>query len=377
MAEPAGLYVHIPFCQEKCEYCDFYSITKLDQIQQFVDAVLKEIQLRAPNFQDTTFSTIFWGGGTPSLLSHEQISAIWQTLHDHYSIASDGEFSIETNPGTLSPDKLQHIRESGFNRLSMGVQSFNPEELKSLGRIHSVEEVLINFENARTAGFNNINIDLMTAFPGISETSFRHSLDVATGLSPEHISCYTLIFEPNTILYKRMQLGEVSPLSEDEEAKYYLLAADVLGKHGYVQYEVSNFAKGEARTCRHNLIYWRHHPYIGFGPSAHSFYDNRRFSNKRSLMYYIRSLNDGQLPIDFSEELSADDLKFEYIFLNLRLREGVSLKEFQYRFASDLLEEHQQTIERLLADNLLQVQDDHLRLTESGWMIADTVAAHF
>ena len=376
MNPDGGLYIHVPFCYAKCEYCDFYSITLLDQIEDFVEALLREIELRAADFREVTFTTVFFGGGTPSLLSAAQLRRIWEALQANFRIDPQGEFSIESNPGTLDQPKLQAFREAGFNRLSMGVQSFNPQELKFLGRIHSVAEVYNSFENARMAGFSNINIDLMTAFPGITRETFRHSLEAALALESEHISCYTLIFEPGTVFYKRMLRGELSPLGEDEEALYYELAAEVLAKHGYRQYEISNFARGD-HVCRHNLIYWKHRPYLGLGPSAHSFWQNTRFGNKRSLSAYVRHLKKGELAEDFRETLSQDDLMFEYIFLSLRLREGLDLEDFQTRFGQPLYTRHQAAIERLLADNLIELTDHHLRLSRSGWMVADAVAEYF
>lgn len=377
MNPDGGLYIHVPFCHAKCEYCDFYSITLLEQMEDYVEALLREIELRAADFREVTFSTVFFGGGTPSLLSAAQLRHIWEALQANYRIDPRGEFSIESNPGTLDLSKLQTFRELGFNRLSMGVQSFNPQELKFLGRIHSVAEVYNSFENARAAGFRNINIDLMTAFPGISQASFRHSLQEALALESEHISCYTLIFEPGTVFYKRMLRGELNPLAEDEEALYYELAAEVLAAHGYRQYEVSNFARGDQYICRHNLIYWKHRPYLGLGPSAHSFRQNTRFGNKRSLSAYVRQLKSGKLAEDFRETLSQGDLMFEYIFLSLRLREGLDLEDFQARFGQPLHAVHPAAIERLLAENLIELTDRHLRLSRSGWMVADAVAEYF
>lgn len=371
-----GLYIHVPFCHAKCEYCDFYSITLLDQIEDFVQALLIELELRAAEGNGRQFDTIFMGGGTPSLLSPEQMGRIWETLHRHYDISPAGEFSMESNPGTLDAEKLVAFRSLGFNRISMGVQSFNPEELKFLGRIHSVEDVLENFENARRAGFTNINVDLMTAFPGISEASFQHSLETALSLGAEHLSCYTLIFEPGTILYKRMQKGEVHPLKEEEEVRYYELAARVLGAHGYEQYEISNFAQ-PGYICQHNLIYWQHQPYLGFGPSAHSFLDGVRSGNKRSLMAYVKKIREKELPRDFSEKLSEKDLVFEHIFLRLRLKEGLNLAEFRSQFGEDFREVYADVLNRLRSDQLIEENDQFIRLSSRGWLLADAVAAYF
>ncbi|MCB0300642.1 MAG: radical SAM family heme chaperone HemW [Calditrichaeota bacterium] len=375
--EGAGLYVHVPFCEQKCEYCDFYSLTQLDQIEAFTEALLTEMELRAPQFSGVQFSTVFFGGGTPSLLSPAQLTRIWQRMATLFDIHPNAECSIESNPGTLSFEKLQTFRDLGFNRLSMGVQSFNPDELKFLGRIHNVADVLENFANARKAGFRNINIDLMTAFPGISHDSFLRSLAQAKALAPEHIACYTLIFEPGTVFFKRMQRGELTPMAEEDEAGYYELAAEILGEAGYQQYEISNFARETALICRHNLAYWQHRPYLGMGPSAHSFYNNARFSNKRSLAVYLKNLSVRQLAEDFREELTHEQLKFEYIFLNLRLKEGMRFDRFAQQFGSDFRIEFAATIAKLQSEGLIETSDSHLRLSTKGWMLADEVAAYF
>jgi oxygen-independent coproporphyrinogen-3 oxidase len=373
----AGLYVHVPFCEQKCEYCDFYSLTQLEHIEAFTTALLREIELRSPQFAEVTFTTVFLGGGTPSLLSPAQLKRIWQHLHDHFSIHPDAECSIESNPGTLSFEKLATYRALGLNRLSMGVQSFNPDELNFLGRIHTVEDVYENMENARKAGFGNINIDLMTAFPGITTESFLNSLNCARKLQPEHIACYTLIFEPGTVFFKRMQRGELKPIGEDEEAGYYEMAADILAKAGYMQYEISNFASGEDYICRHNLAYWRHQPYLGLGPSAHSFHCNERFANPRSLAIYLKQLRNGVLPENFRERLSEKDLKFEYLFLNLRLKDGMALREYYQRFGSDFLIEFEKPVKHLLNEQLIELSATHLRLSPKGWLIADEIATYF
>ncbi len=377
MNEHAGLYIHVPFCRQKCEYCDFYSITRLEQVEEFVEALLAEIALRAAEFREQVFQTVFFGGGTPSLLSEEQLERIWRALQANFQIDPGGEFSIESNPGTLTLEKLIHFRALGFNRLSMGVQSFNPAELRFLGRIHSVEEVRENFRNAREAGFRNVNLDLMTAFPGLTGESFRYSMEQALALAPEHISCYTLIFEPGTVFYKKMRSGELNPLNEDEEAAYYELAREMLEAHGYCQYEISNFARGREHLCRHNLVYWEHRPYLGLGPSAHSFYRKVRWANKRSLTIYIKSLQKGQLPLDFREELSPEQLMFEYTFLGLRLREGLDTGEFRQRFGMDFQEKYRSAIRKLAENELVEWRDQYLRLSPRGWLVADTVAGYF
>lgn len=373
----AGLYIHIPFCEKKCDYCDFYSITKLDQMDKFVQALRKEIEIRAQDFSGYVFQTIYFGGGTPSLLNENQMRHIWDSLTENFIFNNNSEISIEANPGTLTQTKLSFLKEIGFNRLSLGVQSFNPSELKFLGRINSLEEVYHTFDYARNAGFNNINLDLMTAFPGITINSFKHSITEAQKLKPEHISCYTLIFEPGTVFYKKMLHGDLIPLEDDEEASYYQIARQKLQKNGYLNYEISNFSAGEKNMCKHNQIYWKHKPYLGLGPSAHSFSQNQRQANKRSISNYISQLNKGILPVDFQESLSDEDKMFEYIFLNLRLQDGINFSEFQTLFGQDYGERFKSKIKYLSENNLIELTTDSLKLSDRGWMLADSVATYF
>jgi len=375
--QKAGLYIHIPFCEKKCEYCDFYSITRLDEMDAFVQAVVREMELRAPEVANLKFETVFLGGGTPSLLNEQQIRYLWGNIQRLFQIDPEGEFTLEANPGTLDRNKLGFLYDLGITRLSLGVQSFNPSELKFLGRIHSVQEVFDTFELARKIGFRNINLDLMTAFPGITPQSFAHSLQQALALSPEHISCYTLIFEPGTPFYKKMQAGILHLYPEEKEAAFYEQARQILEPAGYIQYEISNFAKGDQHRCRHNLIYWQHDPYLGLGPSAHSFLNNQRWANFRSLNKYINQLKNDQLPVDFQESLSNEDLIFEHIFLRLRLREGIELTDFRERFGLDFVSEFQEQIRQLSQENLIKSDRNRVYLTETGMMLADSIATYF
>jgi len=374
---PAGIYIHIPFCEKKCEYCDFYSITQLNQINQFIDALLIEIDLRSQDYSDKSFHTVFLGGGTPSILTEAQIEKICSSLRAQFLIAADAEVTFEANPGTISFEKLEYFKALGFNRLSMGVQSFNEKELQFLGRIHTVKQVYESFENARKAGFNNVNIDLMTAFPGLAHHSFRKSLNECVNLDSEHISCYTLIFEPGTPFYEKMDSGQLIRLSEELEYEYYILAQKILQENGYKQYEVSNFAKGDKYICRHNCIYWRHHPYLGLGPSAHSFDKNQRMGNVKSLEVYINKLLKGELPLEMDEILSEEQLMLEYILLNLRLKNGFELSDFRQRFGIAFEKKYVDKIKFLSDNKLLHVNDRNVRLSEKGWMIADSIAANF
>ncbi len=373
----AGIYVHIPFCVKKCGYCDFYSITRLDSIDEFVNALVSEIQLTAPAYASQRFDTIYFGGGTPSLLNVSQLQTIWQCIHKHFNIQSEGEFTIEANPGTLDFVKSSFLRNLGFNRLSLGAQSFHQSDLSFLERIHSVEDIIKNFEASRKAGFENINIDLMTAFPHLSKDRFRDSLEQVITLQPEHISCYTLILEPNTKFYRRFQKGEFSPLNSDQEADYYEMTIKILDGAGYFAYEISNFAREKRWQCRHNMKYWNHVPYIGFGPSAHSFQSPCRWRNVQTLAAYVKNLNLGKLPVAQREHLSYQTLEFEYIFLHLRLRNGLNKLDYQQRFEKDFWNTYQEKLQPFFSSGLMEQEGDFVRLSKRGWLLADEIVSSF
>ena len=373
----AGLYLHIPFCERKCGYCDFYSVTTLESREEFINGLLTEINLISPNFQHLKFDTIFIGGGTPSLLSGRQLARIWDALHKYFSISAEGEFTIEANPGTLDLAKLRDIREIGFNRLSMGAQSFSPEDLKFLERIHSVKDIYNNFESARKAGFSNINLDLITAFPGLTGKNFYHTLQQTVSLNPEHISCYTLIFEPGTPFFRKMKQGELTPLENEQEAEFYQMSLEYLGQHGFTAYEISNFSREDRYQCKHNLKYWDHQSYLGLGPSAHSFVSPKRWWNQKSLAAYLKKVSAELVPVAREETLSANTLEFEYIFLHLRLRNGIYFLDFQKRFNSNFQQKYNEAIQKL-ADNEMIIQgSQQIKLSAKGWLLADEISTYF
>jgi oxygen-independent coproporphyrinogen-3 oxidase len=373
----AGLYLHIPFCERKCGYCDFYSVTTLESRDQFVNGLLAEINLISPNFQHLKFDTIFMGGGTPSLLSGLQLARIWDALHKSFSLSEKGEFTIEANPGTLDLAKLRDIREIGFNRLSMGAQSFNPEDLKFLERIHSVKDIYDNFEAVRKAGFSNINLDLITAFPGLTIKNFYHTLRETVSLNPEHISCYTLIFEPGTPFFRRMKKNVLKPMNNEQEAEFYRMSLDYLEQQGYPAYEISNFSREEQYQCQHNLKYWDHQSYLGLGPSAHSFVSPKRWWNQKSLAAYLKKVSTELAPVAREETLSENNLEFEYIFLHLRLRNGIYLLDFQNRFNNNFQQKYNEAIQKL-ADNEMIVQcSQQIKLSAKGWLLADEISTYF
>ncbi|MCX7929584.1 MAG: radical SAM family heme chaperone HemW [Chlorobi bacterium] len=319
-----GLYLHIPFCQHKCSYCDFYSIVTLDGMERFVQALCEEIRFRSQQFgSDAEVRSIFWGGGTPSLLSIAQTEQVSRVLTDSFYVAADVEWTIEANPGTVTLEKLYAYRMIGINRISFGVQSFDEGELNFLERIHSPHQAEHAVEMARRAGFDNINVDIMYALPGQSITTCLASLKRACALEPEHISAYSLVYEPATPLYHKLQRGEIVPLTDDVEAEFFLQTTSFLAEQGYQQYEVSNFAR-PGKECRHNLLYWHRGEYLGFGPSAHSHWDNTRWSNIRSVARYVELLARRQFPVAMTEHLTVEQQRSEAVFLALRA-DGIEL----------------------------------------------------
>jgi oxygen-independent coproporphyrinogen-3 oxidase len=372
-----GLYVHIPFCQKKCGYCDFYSVTDMKNLQRFTDALIREIQLTAAQYPNHIYDTLYLGGGTPSILPIDLFAKIWQALHDSMRISGEGEFTIEANPGTLNRKNLSFYKEIGINRLSLGVQSFHDDDLHFLARIHSYKDALDSFFLAREIGFHNINIDLMTAFPGLSPNRFQKTLEMAVKLNSEHISCYTLIFEKGTPFYARMKKGELTALDADQEADYYEMANAILSGAGYQAYEVSNFAKDRRYFSCHNLKYWGHQPYIGLGPSAHSFLTPVRWYNVKNLEKYLIFLEQNHLPIVKRENLKTGTLEFEYIFLNLRLKEGINLGEFKNIFKKDFQEVYTSQLKNLESSGMIEKSGNHIRLSSKGWLLADEIASIF
>jgi oxygen-independent coproporphyrinogen-3 oxidase len=375
--DAAGMYIHIPFCTKKCGYCDFYSITQLDLIDEFVKALVKEIRLTARDHTSLTLETVYLGGGTPTLLNNHQLETIWNSLHQHFKVNPQGEFTIEANPGTLDETKLRFLKYLGLNRLSLGAQSFHANHLSFLERIHSVNDILENFKAAREAGFDNINIDLITAFPGLSLDQFRQTLHQVIPLNCEHISCYTLILEPDTTFYERYRRGELNHLNSDQEADFYELTNHVLEDAGYTAYEISNFAQDSSWQCQHNFKYWNHEPYLGMGPSAHSFMQPYRWKNVRNLNQYLEQLQNDQLPVNQKEKLSGDSLEFEYIFLQLRLRKGLNILDYSKRFHKDFKETYSDRLMQFLSSGMLEQDGNYLRLSKQGWLLADEIVSSF
>lgn len=372
-----SLYIHIPFCERKCIYCDFYSIENLSPLDEFLGALHGEIDRYARYGEGVTFQTIFFGGGTPSLLLPAQVDQILRHLRQVFVVEDDAEVTLETNPGTVDAEKLRGFRDAGVNRLSIGVQSFHQDELNFLGRIHDADQAERCVWLARDAGFGNINSDLIYSIPGQSLERWHETLSRALKLAPEHLSAYSLIVEDNTPLARMVRAKQVSPNPPDAEADLYELTMATMLENGYEHYEVSNYAR-EGYRSRHNWNYWQHGNYLGFGPSAHSFWTDktsaiaRRWWNVASVSGYNKRLMQGEFPRVSEESLSVDALMTERLFLGLRSC-GLNLREFRKEFGGGLLDKHQSLIEEFVDRSIVIIDGDLLRLTSKGFLVCDEV----
>lgn len=374
-----SLYLHIPFCEHKCIYCDFYSIENMDSKERFLRSLEIEIQMRAERFDHTqTIETIFFGGGTPSLLTKQQFDRIFSLLHKYFRIESDAEITCESNPGTVELNKLTDFRSVGFNRISFGIQSFHDDDLKFLTRIHSADEAERAVESAYRAGFTNVSCDLIFALPHQTPERWRENLRRAIALAPKHISAYALIVEDQTPLATMVKNKLVAPLPDEEDAELYEITIDTLTSHGYQQYEVSNFAQ-PGYLSRHNYNYWNHADYIGFGPSAHSFMKDsstggRRWWNVRSIQSYCDALERNEFPESGNEMIDRKKFFTEEIFLGLRST-GIDLKKLYPLYGEDVFSVRQAEIAEMEREGLLIRSQNIISLTSKGYAVCDEIAA--
>jgi oxygen-independent coproporphyrinogen-3 oxidase len=374
-----GLYVHVPFCERKCAYCDFYSVEDHSGVEDVLSAMEVEIRLAAEEGRGMKAGTVYLGGGTPSILTVKQLSRIMESLHRSFSIDPHAEFTIEVNPGTVTPQSLADYRALGCNRLSIGVQSFDDAELGWLGRIHSAEQARRCFAEARAAGFDNISIDLISSLPGQTEEQCVRSLEEAVRMQPEHISAYTLIVEDNTPLSAWVKEGRVTPNAEVHESQLFVATMALLAKAGFEHYEVSNYAQ-PGRRSRHNSAYWNHTSYLGFGPSAHSFLwkrpgsEARRWANVRSIRAYVDRLRAGTSPLDHNESLNDQQLLDEAIFLGLR-SDGLDFSRIERMKGSGLTDRQRDTLRNICDAGLATCDGQRVRLTPKGFLLCDEICA--
>ncbi|NLB19506.1 MAG: oxygen-independent coproporphyrinogen III oxidase [Clostridium sp.] len=368
-----GLYIHIPFCAQKCYYCDFASYSdKNELVEEYLDVLAKEINLKTKN---KLFDTIFIGGGTPSFLSKEQLEVLGKTLKQ-VSKTSDYEFTMECNPGNLTRGKALAIRDMGINRLSIGLQTSNDEILIEIGRIHTFRQFEENYHMLREMGFDNINVDLIYALPHETKAILEKTLSDITRLKPDHISCYSLIIEEFTPFHERLEKNTLNLPSEEVEREMHDMVICSLKGAGYDRYEISNYAL-DGKVCRHNIRYWEGRDYVGCGVSAHEYVDGVRDENHKTIEGYLRLMDENESgSVRIHKNTLEEDIE-EYIFMGMRMVKGLSKKNFKERFQMDIDEKFKETIEKHTADGLLINTEDAIKFTEKGMEFSNHVLVDF
>lgn len=364
-----GLYIHIPFCDKICNYCDFTAFQGANsKIKEYVEALKKEIELKGN--KDFLIDSIFIGGGTPSFIDGEYIFEILEKVRENFTVLDNIEISIETNPKTFDEKKLEYYKSAKINRASIGVQSFNDKILKELGRNHNSKEALESVELVKKFNFD-INLDLIFGYQSQTIEDILYDLEMIKNINPEHISYYALIIEEKTKFKALQNVGKLDFLDEETERKMYHLIVEKLEEIGLNQYEVSNFAK-VGKESVHNKKYWNCKEYLGLGISAHSYLNDERFSNTVNLTKYIKELQNGSIPVDFREKLDMPTKKFEYIIMNMRLKEGFLISDYNRLFESDFLEENKKAVKIGLENNVVEIKDDRIYFTKRGFDIMDS-----
>lgn len=383
-----GLYVHIPFCKQKCYYCDFISHANKEQmVERYINCLKKEIiqyatenKIMATHELEPEYriKTIYVGGGTPSFIDEAYILSIVKTIKDYFKLKEDAEITIEVNPGTANKDKLEAFKSCGINRLSIGLQAVQDEMLKKIGRIHTYQDFLNTYEYARQVGFDNINVDLMIGLPDQTLENVKESVKTILNLKPEHISVYSLILEEGTKLNELIDAKQLELISDDLEREMYWIVKETLEKHKYNQYEISNFAKSGFES-KHNLDCWNQNEYLGVGVAASSFIDDKRYANTLEIEEYILNIenNTPNLNLQLEETLTDESKMDEYMMLGLRKIEGVNIAEFERKFVKNPIVKYSTILEKLNHEGLIEVNGNDIRLTNKGIDLANLVWEEF
>lgn len=369
----AGIYLHIPFCKQACHYCDFHFSTSLANKAPFVDALLKEIELTREYLSGDTIKTIYFGGGTPSLLTGDELKRILDRLYQTYDVVSDAEITLEANPDDLNMQKIIELKSSPVNRLSIGIQSFRDQDLKMMNRAHNAQEADYSVKAAQDKGFENITIDLIYSIPQLSLMDWKENLHKAFALQVQHISAYSLTFEPKTVFGTYEKRGLMKPVEQELSSEQFLTMLEEMRANGFEQYEVSNFCK-PGYESKHNSAYWSGEKYLGLGPSAHSFDGNSRQWNVANNSVYIRSLMEGMLSFE-REELDARTQLNEYLMTGLRTRKGVDLQRIQSHFGVDLYKLYKDLLDELIHQGKVIIDGSRMALTDEGLLMADRIAS--
>ena len=366
----AGIYIHIPFCKQRCLYCAFYSSTLHSKQQEYCDALCREIIMRR-NYIIGIIDTVYFGGGTPSTLTREQLQKILGTIKENYRLSPSAEITIEANPDDLTPEYLATLRSLSFNRLSMGIQSFDDAQLKAIGRRHTAERARQAVKDARTAGFENISIDLMFALPSSTSAQWQESIKQAIELRPTHISAYNLTYEEETPLYRALQQGKIEAVDEEENLKQFEILIEQLAAAGYRHYEISNFAL-PGYESRHNSSYWHDIPYLGCGAAAHSYNGESRSWNISDIKTYIEGINNGA-PFSEVEQLTTAEQYNDAILTRLRTADGVPSDWMREKFGDKLTDYMLKNAAPHIVAGRLKEQQGHLILTRTGLFVSDAI----
>ncbi len=371
----AGIYLHIPFCKQACHYCDFHFSTQLANKSALVDALIKEIDLSRDYLKHEEVSTIYFGGGTPSLLTGDEIGRLMEAIHNRHTVSSDAEITLEANPDDLTMHKLAELKSAAINRLSIGIQSFHDRDLTLMNRAHTAAEADYCVKLAQDKGFENITIDLIYSIPGQSINQWKENLKVAFELSIPHISAYSLTIEPRTVFGHYAKRKTMQPVEQEASEEQFLTMLTMMRDNDFEQYEVSNFCR-PGWESRHNTSYWSGKKYLGLGPSAHSFDGLSRQWNIPNNHQYMRLINEGEIPFE-REELDQRTRLNEYLMTGLRMRKGIDLQHIRECFDFDLYSHYQELIDRWMHDGKLTYNSPILALTDSGMLMADRIASDF
>ncbi len=367
--ENSGLYIHIPFCRSKCNYCDFYSIASTRLIPRYLEALKTEIEFYRGRFG--SFDSLYMGGGTPTLLDPGEIEGILDHLYAHLAFSDDVEKTIEANPCDMTSEKIAGLRALGFNRINLGVQSFDDRDLMFLGRAHRARDAEKALEGLRSAGFSNIGMDLIYGLGDQNIRGWIETMEKAVSYAPEHLSCYQLGVEKKTVLGRMREKGLINAPDEERERAFFIATSEFLGDKGYIHYEISNFARARAYYSRHNCKYWNRVPYLGLGPSAHSFDGDMRWWNYRSIRRYCDALKKRCAPVDDSERLSDEQKRIETISLGLRTSEGFDIKGMEHDPGLH------KKISELKESGYIDVRNNRIISTIEGFLVADQLPLHF
>jgi oxygen-independent coproporphyrinogen-3 oxidase len=371
----AGIYLHIPFCKQACHYCDFHFSTNLSLTDEISNAMMREIEIQKNYLKDNLIETIYFGGGTPSILSAKQLTDLLNTIRLTFQVSVNAEITVEANPDDLTEEKLFQLKEAGINRLSIGIQTFDDDVLRFLNRAHDKNAAIKCMDDARKAGFKNISIDLIYAIPNQDNDTWLKNIEQAIALNPEHISSYSLTIEEKTVFGKWSATGKLKPVIDDVAAQQLEILVEQLDHAGFDQYEVSNFGKPGFYSA-HNSSYWKQQPYLGIGPSAHSYNGTSRQYNVSNNHIYLRTLNEGKIPCEI-EILTREDQVNEYLLTTLRTSWGTDLAKLKADYHYNLEADHHEYLDNLLSQRLAEINNGVLYLTKAGKLLADKIASDF